>query len=291
MRTICLMKEISQQQVFHDLGDASFYVNNYSFAKKSFGAIHEYNPPSKSGQGSVYQIQPINGMFLSVGDWIPYLDLERKYQLDYKMIKLYYFESGHVTLIQNGKPSVNIHTGINLYLNRLAKGRVRYKAGIPIRYVSVLLLEDYFSDFLEEAFSSNDFDYTKLFSWREFDYNTPEIGRIFLQIKNKILSGETSRLYYKSKVGEILSIIGGNFHSQKKKAKECCNKISYDEQKALEKARLTIERNILNPPNSTELCKIATMGHTKFRQSFRLLYGVSPREYILKVRMQYAQDS
>lgn len=283
------METIDQQQAFRDLGDASFYLADYSFGEKKIGAIHEYRPPDGTGKGTVYQVRPVEGMFVSVSDWVPNLDMERRYRLEHKMIKLYYFESGHVTLIQNGKRAAAIREGVNLYLNRPSEGRVRYGAGIPIRYVSVLILEDYFSPFLQAQFTSDDFDYAELFSWREVDYNTPEVGRIFLQIKNKLLSGETSRLYYESKAGELLSIVGGNFRRQRKQMEQIYNSFSPHERKALERVRLAVERNILNPPTSEELCKIATMGHTKFRRAFRLLYGLSPREYILKARMQYAQ--
>lgn len=279
----------NRQEIFHELGDASFYLSDYHFAEKKIGEIHEYIPPAEIGQGAVYQLQPMSGMFVSVGDWTPYHDMERRYELDLKMIKIYYLESGCVKLIQNGKRATAIQEGINLYLNRPFKGRVQYQAGIPIRYVSVLLLEEYFSVFLQEPFKTDDFDYANLFSWREFDYNTPEIGRIFLQIKEKILSNETSGLYYESKIGELLSVIGGNFRRQRQRLETNDTLLSPEEQKALDRVRTEIERNILHPPTSEELCKIAAMGHTKFRQSFRQLYGMSPREYILQVRMRYAR--
>lgn len=283
------MVSISQSQAFHDMGDASFYLADYHFNETAHGAIQEYYPPAEVGHGVMYQLQPLDGVFLSTSDWTPQRDMERQYQLDHKMIKIYYLESGGVTLIQNGKRAISIHEGINLYLNQPSKGRVLYQAGIPIRYVSVLMLEDYFSSCLQERFTAEDFDYAELFSWREFDYNTPEVGRIFLQIKDKILSGETSRLYYESKIGELLAVVGGNFHRQKQQLEQAYKHLSADEKKALEKVRVEIERNILNPPTSVELCRIATMGHTKLRQTFRTLYGVSPSEYILNARMQYAQ--
>jgi len=285
----------NRQQAFHTLGDASFYMTDYHFnevKEKKYGNIRTYYPPAKAGQGSLYQVQPTDGIFLSVSDWIPYHDMERRYQIEHKMIKMYYLESGEVQLIQNGKRTAEIQEGIHLYLNSPSKGRVLYRAGIPLRYISVLLLEDYFLPFLQSRYASDGLDYAALFSWREFDYNTPEIGRIFLQIKDKILSGETSRLYYESKVGELLSVAAGNAQRQKQQANASLNRmkdcLSPVEQKALERARLTIERSILNPPSSEELCSIAAMGHTKFRRTFRLLYGLSPREYILKARMQYA---
>lgn len=271
------------------MGDASFYVKDYHFSESTNAAIQEYHPPADIGKGVMYQFHPMDGVFLSTSDWTPQKDMERHYQLNHKMIKIYYLESGGVTLIQNGKRATPIHEGINLYLNRPSKGRVLYQAGIPIRYVSVLVLEDYFSPCLQERFTAEDFDYAELFSWREFDYNTPEVGRIFLQIKNKLLGGETSRLYYESKIGELLAVIGGNFHRQKRELEQAGRNLSIDEKKSLEKVRIAIERNILTPPTSEDLCRIATMGHTKLRQTFRMLYGLSPSEYILNARMQYAK--
>jgi len=287
--------EGNQQQAFHTLGDASFYMTDYHFNEmneKKCGHIHTYYPPAKAGHGIMYQVQPAEGIFLSVSDWTPYHDMERRYQIEHKMIKMYYLESGEVKLIQNGRRTAVIQEGINLYLNRPSKGRVLYRAGIPIRYISVLILEDYFLPFLQSRYASDGLQYAALFSWCECNYNTPEIGSIFLQIKHKILSGETSRLYYESKVGELLSVAAGNVQRHKKHVSVSINRtkacLSPIERKALERVRLTIERSILNPPCSEELCSIAAMGHTKFRRTFRLLYGLSPREYILKARMQHA---
>ncbi len=289
------MTQGNQQQAFHNLGDASFYMIDYHFNERDerkCGHIHTYYPSAKAGQGIMYQVQPTEGLFLSVSDWTPYYDMERRYQIEYKMIKMYYLESGEVKLIQNGKRTAVIQEGINLYLNRPSKGRVLYRAGIPIRYVSVLLLEDYFLPVLQSRYAADGLNYAALFSWREFNYNTPEIGSIFLQIKHKILSGETSSLYYESKVGELLSVAAGNVQRHGKQVSVSLNRIKTSlspiERKALERVRLAIERSILNPPRSEELCSIAAMGHTKFRRTFRLLYGLSPREYILKARMQYA---
>ena len=284
----------NQQQAFHKLGDASFYMTDYHFNEtdEKCGTIHTYYPPAKEGYGIMYQVQPAEGIFLSVSDWTPYHDMERRYQIEHKMIKMYYLESGEVRLIQNGKRTAVIQEGINLYLNRPSKGRVLYRAGIPIRYISVLILEDYFLPFLQSRYASDGLQYAALFSWHECNYNTPEIGSIFLQIKHKILSGETSSLYYESKVGELLSVAAGNVQRHGKQVSVSINRtkacLSPIERKALERVRLAIERSILNPPCSEELCSIAAMGHTKFRRTFRLLYGLSPREYILKARMQYA---
>lgn len=78
-----------------------------------------------------------------------------------------------------------------------------------------MLFEDYIEKNLQDRFTPDDFDYAEVYDWKAFDYNTPEIGTLFLQIRDKLIAGETSRLYYESKVGELLSIVAGNFHKQR----------------------------------------------------------------------------
>ena len=122
-----------------------------------------------------------------------------------------------------------------------------------------------------------------------FDYNTPEIGTLFLQIRDKLIAGETSRLYYESKVGELLSIVAGNFHKQRQEIASKQQSLSKQEKKALESVRQAIEQNILNPPELSQLCKIAAMGQTKLRESFKTMYGVPIGTYIRQsIKMKYA---
>ena len=151
-----------------------------------------------------------------------------------------------------------------------------------------MLFEDYIEKNLQDRFTPDDFDYAEVYDWKAFDYNTPEIGTLFLQIRDKLIAGETSRLYYESKVGELLSIVAGNFHKQRQEIASKHQSLSKQEKKALESVRLAIEQNILNPPELSQLCKIAAMGQTKLRESFKAMYGVPIGAYIRQAKMRYA---
>lgn len=275
-------------QVVHQLGDASFYLYDYGFQQEHRNGLELFHPDKKQGNGNVYQIQPAEGIFLSAGNWTPYQHMERKYEISQRLVKLYYLESGSVTLIQNGKRAFPVTEGTHLYLNKPSHGRVVYEPNIPIRYVSVLLFEDYIEKNLQERFTLDDFDYAEVYNWKSFDYNTPEIWNLFLQIKSRLISGGVSRLYYESKVGELLSIVAGNFHKQRQSAVPVQRYFSPQEQKALEAVRQSIEQNILNPPEISRLCKISAMGQTKLRESFKEMYGVPVGTYIRQVKMRYA---
>lgn len=275
-------------QAVHKLGDASFYLYDYHFQQDNHNGICTLQPHSKQGYGNIYQIQPTDGLFLSTGNWIPYTPMERKYVINQHLVKIYYLESGGVTLIQNGKKAQPITEGIHLYLNKPSQGRVLYQPNIPISYASILLFEDYIEKNLQDRFTPDDFDYAEIYDWKSFDYNTPEVGTLFLQIRDKLIAGETSRLYYESKVGELLSIVAGNFHKQRQKISSKQRSFSQQEKRALESVRQAIEQNILNPPELSQLCKISAMGQTKLRESFKVMYGVPIGTYIRQAKMRYA---
>ena len=228
-------------QAAHELGDASFYLHDYHFRQDNHNGICTLQPQNRQGYGNIYQVQPTDGLFLSTGSWIPYASMERKYEINQKLVKIYYLESGGVTLIQNGRKAQPITEGIHLYLNKPSQGRVLYQPNIPISYASVLLFEDYIEKNLQDRFTPDDFDYAEVYDWKAFDYNTPEIGTLFLQIRDKLIAGETSRLYYESKVGELLSIVAGNFHKQRQEIASKQQSLSKQEKKALESVRQAIE--------------------------------------------------
>lgn len=90
-------------QAAHELGDASFYLHDYHFRQDNHNGICTLQPQNRQGYGNIYQVQPTDGLFLSTGSWIPYASMERKYEINQKLVKIYYLESGGVTLIQNGR--------------------------------------------------------------------------------------------------------------------------------------------------------------------------------------------
>ena len=272
-------------QAAHELGDASFYLHDYHFRQDNHNGICTLQPQNRQGYGNIYQVQPTDGLFLSTGSWIPYASMERKYEINQKLVKIYYLESGGVTLIQNGRKAQPITEGIHLYLNKPSQGRVLYQPNIPISYASVLLFEDYIEKNLQDRFTPDDFDYAEVYDWKAFDYNTPEIGTLFLQIRDKLIAGETSRLYYESKVGELLSIVAGNFHKQRQEIASKQQPLSKQEKKALESVRQAIEQNVLNPPEVSQLCKIAGMAHDGYARAIRPVHTANDGDSIYAVSL------
>src|SRR3712207_4282261 len=124
--------------------DASFFISDYHFSFEKKSIFLKLNPGESIGAGGVVEINPCNGLYLSCANWTPKINMERKYYIAKEFVKLYFLESGSVTLIQNGKKKSIIPHGVNLYLNKPSSGRVLYGAMTPICYVSILLHREYF---------------------------------------------------------------------------------------------------------------------------------------------------
>ncbi|MBU5439431.1 AraC family transcriptional regulator [Tissierella sp. MSJ-40] len=269
-------------------GPISFFTEMLSFQSVIREGEHFLQPNPQEGNGFVYLINPSPGLFISISDWTPYKTIWHQYQLDQRRIELYLLETGDITLVQNGIRAFTIPTGVNLYLSRPSKGRFSFGANTPIKGINILLLEDYIKERIESCFSDEDFNYIDTFSWKTFNYNTPEITLLFLQIKQKLLSFGKSRLYYESKVGELLSIITSNFLHEKEQLKIAKNCVSPKDLKGLESVRNAIDRNVINPPDTTQLCQISAMGKTKLRESFKAMYGITLGEYIRTAKMKHS---
>ena len=189
--------------------DASFLISDYNFSSIENSKFLNLCPDEKIGDGNIIEINPCEGLYISSANWCPKVDIERKYQIQKNFIKLYYIESGDITLIQNGKKKIKISKGVNLYYNKPSKGRVLYTAKTPICYVSILIHKEYI-DRIFTFFHEYEITLPYVFQWNAEDYNCTEIGKIFMQIREKMIEGINSSLYYESKIIEALSIISQN---------------------------------------------------------------------------------
>ncbi|NSB12312.1 helix-turn-helix domain-containing protein [Clostridium beijerinckii] len=263
-------------------------ANEIYFNKEEKNKGEFFYPLPQYGQGFIYQINPYPGLFISVGDWIPYITIERHYEVDSMFMEIYLVESGDIVLIQNGKKTYHVSEGVNIYLNKTKKGRICYKENTPIKYVGILIFEDFIKHSIEKRFSKEDFDFDQVYKWNSLNYDTPEMNLLFLQIKQKLLTHEKSRLFFESKVGELLSIIMINFNNEKKLLENTSASISSNDLKRIQLVKSEIDNNISNPPDILHLCQLAAMGKTKLRESFKKAYNMPIGEYIRISKMKYA---
>ncbi len=267
------------------ISDASFFISDYHFSSTEKSEFLNLYPDEKLGAGNIIEINPYKGLHLSCANWYPKIDMERKFSIQKKIMKLYYFESGNVTLIQNGKKKIKISQGVNLYYNKPSSGRVLYAGKTPICYVSLLLHEEYI-DRLLAFFPKHQIAFPYIFSWKPGDYNCMEIGKIFMQIREKMIKGVTSSAYYESKIIEALSLIAQNHQTDHEIYTNANLTLPHTELSQIECVRQAICKSPLAPPSTEELCRISAMSQTKLRELFRKTYGITLGRYIQQNKLE-----
>lgn len=266
--------------------DASFLTWDYHFEQELSSGFLYLVPPNNTGDGNIIEINPCKGLFISAANWLPKKQMERYYRIKQKFIKIYYFESGDVTLIQNGKAAQKIMHGVNLYLNKPSQGRVIYGSNVPLRYISILIFENYIKNSIFSNIMKNKLQLEELLCWRSHDYNTDETGTIFMQLRNRLFIGTSSPAYYESKVCELLTIINENFKDESMLLKNAKLLIPKDELNALENVRRAIDRFPLNPPKMEKLMQVAHMSQTKLRETFKKVYGLPIGTYMQNIKLK-----
>lgn len=281
------MKDNNQIDTIYKKGYGNL-AEQLSFKKSNQNNEQFYEMPIKNGTGYIYQINPAPGVFISMCDWITYKKIEYHYQVNQAFTEIYLLESGNISLVINGKKTLSIPQGVNVYINNISQGRICYEPNIPVKCICILLFDDFIKNNIGNKFIDNYINFEKTFSSKSINYNTPEINLLFLQIKQKLLYREKSRLYYESKIGELLSMIMSNFTKEEERLKNIHKNFSLNELKRLELVKLAIDQNLTDPPEITQLCKIAAMGKTKLRETFKLFFNITIGGYIRQSRMRHS---
>ena len=109
------------------------------------------------------------------------------------------------------------------------------------------------------------------------------------QLLTKSLQKETNPLLLHAYILQFL----GHFFGKLKNRDQASNyqKLHPDDLKGLFTASAFLRNPFdQNPPSVEELSKIAGMGTTKFNTTFKQVFGTTPLQYHLKIRMEHAKD-
>jgi len=100
-------------------------------------------------------------------------------------------------------------------------------------------------------------------------------------------SNVNNRIYYESKIGEIISIIV-DISNKIKVARDSNKVLSKDDLKSLNIVREVLDKNYVDKPTIKELAYIAKMSPTKLKSSFKAVYNTTITQYSISVKLRYS---
>lgn len=169
------------------------------------------------------------------------------------------------------------------------------KAGQPLRSVQVMLSPLFYERHLRMIFRSEPFSVEEAFASIDGLTDFPEMMVLLAQIEAYRGFGAAARLFYRGKVEEAVALVLGKSPSSANKGGrgaesilEC--ELSSQDARAVDRARQRLDERIAFPVSAEELSRIACMGQTKLRRTFRQTYGCTIVEYRQRRRCARAAE-
>ena len=158
---------------------------------------------------------------------------------------------------------------------------------IPIRSVGIGISPTYYQEYLRTKYPA---EYVNpYFAFEQFDQEQefPELVFLLKQIENYRGEGISAKLFYEGKVAEIIALIVERQKTFPENTKE--TKLPPRDIKLIDNAVSYINDHYSRKIPLERLSQIACMGTTKFKTSFKLLYGCTVSHYVQQRRLSHAE--
>ncbi len=157
---------------------------------------------------------------------------------------------------------------------------------IPIRSIDIEIMPAYYEDYLKQQYPEMYVDIITAF--RQLDQTTafPEMARLLYQIKNYRGEGIAANLFYESKVAEAVSLV---VQRQQTLVKVTEKHLTNQDIDALKTITAYINDHYAYAITLERLSRIACMGTTKLKSSFKQFHNCTITEYIQHRRMSQAE--
>jgi len=157
---------------------------------------------------------------------------------------------------------------------------------IPIRSIGIEVMPAYYEDYLQKQYPG---DYiSPLAAFRQVDQTTdfPAMAKLLHEVKVYRGDGIAAGLFYEAKVAEAVSLV---VEEQKKILSRKEKHLSDQDIAQLENVTAYLNDHYAFDIPLERLAKIACMGTTKLKTSFKQLQGCTITEYIQQRRMSQAE--
>lgn len=166
--------------------------------------------------------------------------------------------------------------------------RTHIYKGVPYRGTGIMILAAYYRDYLKSTYPAEYENPREAFASINGISDFPELRLLLRQIRSCRSKGISAKLYFSSKIAECISLI-----VEKTKTLEQTPAISRQvcsqDKENLRSVVSYIETNLDKKVHLGELARIACMGTTKLKYTFKEVYKSTISDFILGKRLSRAE--
>lgn len=243
-----------------------------------------YEPPEELGEGYYWYYEREKMFAIGVLDLCLKEDKVLEYQQPDFISINYYDTISAEELSPYKRLSANCIRG---HVSESKLFRARYHKNVPVHGMELMLMPGYYHDYLEHKYPGEFPDPKAAFRSVDGISDFPELVMLMRQIQTFQGTGISAHLFYESKVAEAVSLIIN-------KTKDCrgftpSGDLTKDDLVNLDAVKCYIEDHFAFDIRAEHLARIACMGQTKLRYSFKKQYGYTITEFIQNKRIAHAE--
>jgi len=261
------------------------------YEKIDYDNAIKYILPSGHGDSWMIDIYPAPGLCVSNTYFTLHEPCVCVYEFKQPGLWLCSFDCGSVTILERGRRRQKLQQGAHVIVNHGNPVEVALGEG-DFRYTSIWLCAGFMEKYMDSRTFKQPFAITDALDWQNQHYHTPELLMVWEQLKFGIRNAIAPLMYFESKVIEILSLIIRNisyaWYGTRFIKDERPKHLTYHNRKYLQRVKAALDKNIVNPPDITQLACIAEMGANKLRMVFKSSYGMTITSYVRQEKMNYA---
>lgn len=183
-------------------------------------------------------------------------------------------------------PKGDVYSGLQ-YIDYAPDNEVyRYviKKDIPAKLIGIQLMPEYYETYLKKEICINSTSLKNELQVFPHGISIPEISSIFNQIRNFKGNEHSTKLFFKSKIDELVAVI-----IQKADIFQNLNaSVSVADRNAIIEIMAYMNSNLSKKFSLMDLSADAYMSVSKFKYVFKSVVGQSFSEYMTQKRMEYA---
>lgn len=243
-----------------------------------------FEPPQELGEGFYWYYERAGLFTIGMLD----LRLNKDFMLSYQQqdfISIAYYDTISAEELSPYKRlSANCIRG---HVSESQLFRARYHKNVPIHGLELMLMPGYYHDYLEQKYPQEFPDPKAAFLSIDGIVSFPELVLLMRQIQAFQGTGIAAHLFYESKVAEAVSLIIEKTKEQQ--GFQTSGELSKEDRINLDTVKGYIEDHFAFDIRTEQLAKIACMGQTKLRYSFKKLFGYTITACIQNKRIAHAE--
>lgn len=265
------------------LPEIGFYPVNNAKKHRSYGYSYELDPSLGTGDYWVYTVD--NSYGITVCDYL--FDCDVSFQVSHPP----FFLIGSASTSRQNRMHQGESSpcqGLFSYTGHEATYVGKIKKGTASRSISVLVMPDFYNKILPGKYPGISRDATRFFPRFNGNDYIPEIAGVLHQMGKFRPSEKIARMYYDSKVTEILSImIQWGITNQ---YRLCQSPVQDCDMAHLRSVMDYLNKNYTSRIYLDALSRHACMSRTKLTHLFKQVYGMTISDHIKTLRINLAKE-